>query len=104
MKITNQHGDLCFKKISEIPEGLEKVVVQKGFILERGENLHLHTLIEGDMDIWVDTQGNMFMKANTPCTIDHEEHGKQVIEPGLYFKQIEREWDYETEEARKTRD
>ena len=102
MKITNQHGDCIFVKC-DLPEGKFKKA-KKGFIIERGEGVHVHQLIEGDMDIWVDVQGNMFLRANTQCTIDHEEHGKQVIEIGTYKKIIEREWDYESEEARKTQD
>lgn len=104
MKITNQHGDILIKQIDSIPGGLKKLEVKKGFVIERGEGIHEHQLIAGDMDIWVDVQGNMYLKANTPCTIDHEEHGKQIIEIGTYKKIIEREWDYETEEARKTQD
>lgn len=104
MKVINQHGDFLVIKcnIPETAKFLKKA--EKGFVLERGEGVHTHTLIEGDMDIFIDADGEMFLKANTPCTIDHEEHGKQIIEVGTGKKVIEREWDYESEEARKTRD
>lgn len=103
MKVINQHGDCIFVK-TELPENAKMKKAKKGFVIEKGEGVHTHTLFAGDMDIWVDAKGEMFIKANTPCTIDHEEHGKQVIEPGTYKKIIEREWDYESEEARKTQD
>lgn len=104
MKVTNQHGDVIFQKVDSIPQGLKKQKAKKNFIIEKGEGVHTHTFIDGDCEIFISDSGEIYLQAKTPITIDHEEHKQMVIEPGIYKKVIEREFDYETMESRRTID
>lgn len=104
-KIINQHGDLIFEECPEIPENAHRVEIKKGYVLERGEGVHTHTLedVEG-VEVFENGQ-DIFIRVTKNARIDHEEHGIQNLVPGkIYRKSIERVWDYETQEARMTLD
>lgn len=103
-KITNQHGDLLFEKVDEIPSTAKKVEAYKGYILERGEGVHTHVLedVEG-IEVFEDGS-EIYVRVKSQTKINHEEHGIQILEPGIHKKIIERVWDYEKEEARRTID
>ena len=101
-KVTNQHGDVVLVKINLIPKDAKKLQWHKGFILEKGEGVHTHT-IEGECEIY-EKEGTMYLKVNSPVRLDHEEHGTQTLEPGIYKKEIERVFSYEDMEARKVQD
>lgn len=101
-KVIHQHGDLLLIKIVEIPKTAKKVEnLKSGYILERGEGIHTHILedVEG-VDVY-EENGEIYVRVNSQARINHEEHGIQILKPGVYKKTIERVWDYETEEARK---
>lgn len=104
MKITNQHGDLLFAKADGIPPGAKRVDIAPGYVLERGEGVHLHTLedIEG-VEVF-EEGGEIYVRVGIAARINHQEHGVQVLEPGTYKKANEVEWGYENEEARKVMD
>lgn len=103
-KIYAQHGDVILYKVNEMPVTAKFIgKAKKGYIIEKGEGVHTHTLKEGDMDVYEDNDV-LYFKCNSPCEIDHEEHHIQTIQPGIVRKVIEREYDYETEEARKVVD
>ena len=101
------HGDVTLKETKSIPETAKKVDWKKGFVLERGEGPHTHT-IETECDIFIDEKsGRMYLRQKEDSIkINHEEHGLQTIQTGtgIVYKEIEREWDYEMEESRMTRD
>jgi len=100
-----QHGDVILIAVNEIPEGAKQVKLPKrGFILERGEGVHTH-VIEDTTGLKVyEKDGVMYLLAENAVQVDHEEHGLKTIEARPIEKIIEREWDYESEEARKTVD
>lgn len=103
-KITNQHGDVLFKKINSIPSGAKKQKILNGFIIEKGEGVHTHTLKTVD-NVAVYVKGDvMYLKVAKTTEIDHQEHGVQTIEPGIYEKEIERQFDYENEIERRVLD
>lgn len=97
-KIVVAHGDVSLVKINELPKGLKQVKWHKGFILEKGEGQHLHT-IEDECEIY-EKDGVMYLKVDKTIKINHEEHGIQTIEPGIYRKDLEQEFSYEDFEAR----
>ena len=101
-KITNIHGDVSLVKVNAIPEGAKQVQWERGFILERGEGIHTH-VIEDKCEIY-EKDGTMYLKVDSPVKINHEEHGIQTLEPGIYKKEIERVFSYEEMEARKVVD
>ena len=96
------HGDVTLYEAKEIPATAKKVEWKPGFILEKGEGVHTHT-IESECEIYEDN-GSMFLRVSQPIQINHEEHGLQTLEPGIYRKDLEQEFDYEAMEARNTRD
>ena len=103
-KITNQHGDLLFVSVDKIPNEANKVKAEKGYILERGEGVHTHILedVEG-VEIF-EHGTDVYVRVSKAVRINHEEHGMQTLEPGVHKKRIERVWDYESEETRRTID
>lgn len=98
-----QHGDLILQKV-KAPEGLVWKRVKKGYIVERGEGVHLHTTID-ECEI-AEKDGVLYLRQveELPFGVDHEEHGVKVLEPDVWRKGIELEYDAESDEARQTRD
>jgi len=103
-KITNQHGDLIFISEVNLPNGGKKLEAYPGFILERGEGVHTHVLLDVEGVDIVEKDGDIYVRVTKPTRIDHEEHGIQTLEPGVYKKAIERVFDYEKMESRKVID
>lgn len=123
-KISNQHGDVVLQRVIEIPKEAKKIKVDEGFIVEKGEGIHTHILkkksqkkvavkdgispleMNSMMDlVEVYEKGeDMYIKVKETVCIDHEEHGIQTLEPGIYKKNIEREFDYENEIERRVLD
>jgi hypothetical protein len=102
-KVVFQHGDVNFKVAKSLPQGVSPIKAENGFVIERGEGVHTHTIIEGDVDVYNDN-GVMYLHVKTPMKIDHEEHKTHTLQPGIYIKEIENEYDVESDEAVKTRD
>ena len=117
-KISNQHGDVILEVVNEIPKEAKRVKVQDGFVVEKGEGIHTHILrkkmpcakrqiavaeIDEDVEIY-QISDTMYIKVLKPVNIDHEEHGIQTLEPGIYKKNIEREYSYEQNEERRVID
>lgn len=99
-----QHGDVLIYKVEAIPNGAKKVNIQNGFVLERGEGVHTHVINDVSGCEVYEKDGVMYLSVSSPVELDHEEHGVKVLEPGIYRKEIENEFDYESFEARKTVD
>lgn len=104
MKIANQHGDLLLEKVNEIPKGAVPVEAKNGYVIERGEGIHTHIFPDVSGIEVYEKDGQTYVRVNCKTELDHEEHGRQIVKPGIYRKRIERVWDYETQEARRTVD
>lgn len=104
MKIMNQHGDLILEMVKGLPEGGKRFPAPAGYILERGEGVHTHVLEDVEGVEIVEKDGEIYVRVDRPTRINHEEHGIQTLQPGIYKKRIEHVWDYETEESRRTLD
>lgn len=102
--IKHQHGDLILYATEGIPKTAKRIDAKDGFVVERGEGVHLHYLETVDGVAVYQDDETLYLHVDKPTKLIHEEHGCQVLEPGVYKKVIEREWDYESEEARKTLD
>jgi hypothetical protein len=106
MKVLHQHGDLILHEANAIPQGAKKITIKGNFILEKGEGVNLHELVvdDGALEIY-EANGTIYLKTHKPVQLTHKEHGTQTLEPNkIYKKVIEREFDYESNEARQTRD
>jgi len=108
-KIPNQHGDVILKEVDSIPSGAKKIKnADDVFVVEKGEGVHKHTIqaveLETKLDVY-EKEGILYFKPLTELPLTHEEHGIQTLTPGkIYKKVIEREFDYESMEARNTQD
>lgn len=107
MKVSNQHGDVVLKA-SAIPETAKRIELKENsFCIEHGEGVHKHLLVADrltdNVDIYQDGE-TLYLSVKEPTNLVHEEHGTQVLQPGIYKKVIEREFDFESMEARNTRD
>jgi len=100
-----RHGDLCIKRIKELPNGLKKV---NHNVLAEGEVTgHAHTLLGevGDkFQLYEDEKGTLYLSVTAPVEITHQEHGIHEIGEGVYVIEREREFDLFEEEIRKVRD
>jgi len=107
MKVVNQHGDLILKSAPLIPKTAKKLSVGNSFVVDHGEGVHKHVLVadrlSDNVDVYQDGD-TLYLSVKKPTELRHEEHGTQVLEPGIYRKVIEREFDYEQMEARNTQD
>lgn len=100
-----QHGDVILIAVDKIPDGAKRVPIAKeNFILERGEGVHTHVITDTDGLEVYEKDGVLYLLSEKGNTVTHEEHGPQTIQPLPQEKIIEREWDYESEEARNTED
>jgi hypothetical protein len=122
-KVVNQHGDVILEAVKAIPEGAKQLKVVSGFVLEKGEGIHTHILkskkvitcakevplnlkdSNEDFEVW-QINDDMYIKVKNgkQVILDHEEHGKQILTPGIYKKNIEREYSYEDNEERRVID
>lgn len=104
MKIAHQHGDLLLEKVDSVPENALEIPAVAGFVLERGEGVHTHVLEDVEGVRIFDKGGDIYVSVDIQARINHEEHGIQVLSPGIYRKKIERFFDYETMESKKVVD
>lgn len=100
-----QQGDVLLKQITTLPKALKKVKRKaRGFVLAEGEVTgHAH-VIDSDIALMEDQNGNMFMSNENEVTIIHEEHHSATIPAGNWEIGIVKEYDHFAEEARKVQD
>lgn len=109
-RCAHQHGDVILVVVDGIPEGAKQVKVDDGFIVERGEGVHTHTLVKPEIGklcdkvVIYEKDGTLYMRVKEAVQIDHEEHGKQTIKPGIYKKVIEQVMDYDADAPRRVAD
>ena len=102
--LTNQQGDVLFFRIDELPPNAKCKTEKQRAVLKEGEHTgHAH-VTEDEVTTYVDNYGNLYVEADKPFTVTHEEHHEQVIEAGIYEVQIVREYDYDEEEIRRVQD
>jgi len=98
-----QHGDVVLEAVQT--DGLSWKTAKKGFVVEKGEGVHTHTMID-DCEV-AEKDGVLYLKAipGIAFGINHAEHGVETLNPEkIYRKGIELEYNAETDEARKTQD
>ena len=89
-----QNGDVLIKKVDSIPEDAAPIA---GSLVHKGEN-HSH-IIQGTAELY-GLGDELYIHALSACQIIHDEHKPVEIPVGLYKKEIVKEYDHWTEEAR----
>lgn len=104
-----QQGDVILSRVTEIPKDAKLVKLTKNsFVLEKGEGTNTHELrhprLASVLQLF-ETKEEYFIKPKASLELVHQEHGTSQIEEGIILSKVkEREWDYETEEARAVMD
>lgn len=104
-----QQGDVILYRVDSIPPNATRREIKGNtFVIERGEGVNTHKVkrqrLAQSVQIFED-KDNLYLQTQQEIELVHTEHGTSVIEPNvILMKKKEREWDYETEEARLTRD
>jgi hypothetical protein len=97
-----QQGDCILVYVDTIPEG-SKTIEFDGIVL-RGEGANTHAITDIHAVSAYESNGKLFLHLRAENSLKHAEHGCNVLSPGIVYRVIEREWDYESEEARNARD
>ena len=96
--------DVIIKSIFKIPEGAERVFrSERGYVLAEGEATgHAH-VIEEHVEMY-EKDGVLYIRADKPVTVKHEEHKLVRLERGIYKIGKVREYDPFEEEVREVKD
>lgn len=70
-----QQGDVILRRVDSIPDGVEEIQRgADGFVLAEGEVTgHAHR-VRDDIRLFREKDGTMYLKADKPFTLLHEEH------------------------------
>lgn len=104
-----QQGDVILYRERNVPNKAKKVNFSgNSFVLEKGEGVNTHELRHSNLQKAIniyETGKEYFLEIVAPIVLVHQEHGTAQLQEGIVIsKQKEREWDYETEEARAVMD
>jgi hypothetical protein len=100
-----QQGDVVVEGVEKIPDG--SVEIQRGpdgFVLAEGEVTgHAHR-VRDDIKLFRAPDGSMYLKADKPFTLLHEEHKAITWVPGIFRVGRVREMDHLAEMERTVAD
>lgn len=87
-----RHGDLCIKRVAELPKGLKK---KKDAVLALGEITgHSHVLVplKKKVQVYENEQGQVLFEVEQEAKLTHQEHKTIIIGKGIYTVIREREY------------
>lgn len=83
-KDQRQQGDVIYRKIDSLPNGVKEVPRKEGrIVVMHGEGGHTHCISDVDA-MFYEKDGKFYLKNKKPVTLTHEEHNHQIIEPGIW--------------------
>jgi len=90
-----RQGDVFFEMVKNLPKEARKSNSIGQIILAYGEATgHKHVVTNWkDVDSFGDAQGNIYVSSETEIVVEHDEHGKVVLDPGIYKVGRQREYD-----------
>jgi len=107
-----QQGDVLFKRVKKLPDGLESK--ESNIIVEGEHTGHHHAVntllptkpVENDpYDLLRNLEtGQMFLKADHGIAIQHHEHNTIHLPAGIWEVEQVKEYDYDEQEARRVID
>lgn len=106
------HGDVVLKKINKLPNDIKR---KKDNIIAEGEMTgHAHTVDLKDSILFVDGQGNLYLKNEKPIEIKHQQHKKtftnlstgieEKLPAGSWIIDFPVEYDHFLEESKRVQD
>ena len=102
MRTSIQQGDCILVPVSNIPKDATQIPFS-GIVL-MGKGVNTHELKDTESVSAYEHNGVLYLHLDSDNSIVHQEHGISNVQCGDWMRVIEREYDYETEEARQTRD
>ncbi|MDA8113967.1 MAG: hypothetical protein M0Z43_04470 [Acidithiobacillus sp.] len=104
-KLIARHGDVYVFSIDQIPETAKKI---NSRVLAEGEVTgHAHRLT-GEVDVYEDTDGTLYLVPTDTTTIEHEEHteipSRVLPDHDHAAIRIQREWNPYRRAAERVRD
>ena len=93
-----QQGDVLLFPVSNLPKNTKPLPAG---VLHRG--LHHTHGVEGKHAL-DESDGITYLRAFEQCRLTHTEHGGFEVPPGIYIKDIVKEYDHWSEESRKVID
>ena len=105
MNTQNQQGDVLFEQLNQLPKDLIEVLrPARGYVLAEGEVTgHAHR-VQDEIRLYRDSDGQMYLKADKPFTVLHEEHKSIRFLPGIFRVWRVREYDHIKEISRRVAD
>ncbi len=99
-----RQGDVLLHPIKKLPEGAKKENHVKKLVLAEGEVTgHAHVISSKRQQVDHYTKETQsYLVVNEPVTVNHEEHGELVLEPGTY--EVRRQVEQWMDEVRKVAD
>ena len=107
--IQQRQGDLLFIPIAEdsfqsLKQGYGERL--ESGVLVTGDSGHSHVIRDyhQGIEIFADKDGDLLFRADSPMTIDHDEHQTITLPPSSYRMIRQQEHDWATKETQKVRD
>ena len=99
-----RQGDVLLSPVDSVPDGCLPIT---GDIVHRGEGSHTHRMtgnyqmleskkvnkVTGEKDIYIIVTPEDAEKWREAATLVHEDHDHVILKPGIYKKEIQREFD-----------
>lgn len=91
--LIGRHGDVGLIVADALPEGAVEQPRNGGdVVLAFGEATgHAHRITDEGASIWV-IGSEKYLVTKASCVLDHEEHGKVVVPPGIYLVAVEEDY------------
>lgn len=91
-------GDLCIRKVEEMPKGLSIMPSENGhFVLAHSETGHHHVVLERSAQAFIDQTNEFiaYLQVLEPTELEHlrsfDTHESLHLEPGIYEVRRQRE-------------
>lgn len=92
-----RQGDVLLIKVTELPTEAKDITPEGDVILAYGEVTgHCHRIATGTASLY-EWQGDQLVQVKEPTFLTHEEHDKIALEPGVYKRVIQKEYDPSSE-------
>lgn len=101
------HGDVVVQRIEKLPDGFDSYKRQEDNTVAWGEMTgHVHQLSGEDIEVRVDPGNfaNRFIKIAKEALLEHQEHEKITLPPGVYKSFLQQEYDPFTKKLRQVQD
>lgn len=92
-----RQGDVFLIKVAELPAEAKDITPEGDIILAYGEQTgHCHRIATGTASLY-EWKGDQLVQVKEPTFLTHEEHSKIALEPGIYKRILQKEYDSSAE-------